>query len=88
MNTRLKLVLFFLLALPRPDPLCFSAHSGRSLIPDPGAPLCFSAQSGGSVTLPQSWESAVPLNGTIIGVFLTELVAVLSVLLIFLSHLW
>ena len=87
MNRRLKFVLFFLLALPRPDPLCFSAHSARlrSLIPDPGAPLCFSAQSGGSVTL---LESAVPLNGAIIGIFLTELVAFLSVLLIFLSRIW
>ena len=44
-----KLLLLLLLVVPRRDPLCFSAHSGRSLILDPGVslPLCFSAQSGG-----------------------------------------
>ena len=44
-----KLLLLLLLVVPRRDPLCFSAHSGRSLILDPGVsvPLYFSAQSGG-----------------------------------------
>ena len=82
-----KVLLLFLLALPRPDPLCFSAHSGRSLIPDPGVTLCFSAQSGGG-DLPVSW--VMPGTFESIGVQATTvmMLACLSVLLRITFHLW
>ena len=52
-----KLLLLLLLVVTRPDPLCFSAHSGRSLILDSGVslPLCFSAQFEGR-DLPDATE--------------------------------
>ena len=48
-----KVLLLLLVVMPRCDPLCFSAPSGRSLILDPGVnvSLCFSAQSGGRIWL-------------------------------------
>lgn len=81
-------LLLFLLAFPRPDPLCL-AQSGRFQNPDPGATLCFSVQFGGW-NLPDLGIQTqnVPLNEAVVCVFLMEMFAAFLLLFDVLYHLW